>query len=71
MAEAEKSVVTVAEPEGVISVPGLVSITLTMHADCPFSVSGLGSHVTLVDVERGLTPRLKVPRLVPWLGSTR
>ncbi len=60
---AEKSVVTVTVCDGVIAVPGLVSDTLTVHADCPFIMTGLGLQITEVEVERRVTVKLDVPRL--------
>lgn len=39
-------------PVGVISVPGLVSVTVAVHVAAAFTGSGLGVHVTDVSVDR-------------------
>ena len=56
-------------PVGVVAVPGLVSETLAWHTEGEPLGTGLGEHRSAVEVERGLTCRLKEPAL-PWWSTS-
>ena len=57
-------VLKLAAPLGVIGVPGELSVTVALHVVGPFSMSGLGVQLTLVEVERLLTVSAKLPELL-------
>ncbi len=60
----EPSKVKLTVPVGVIAVPVDVSETVAVHDEAWFTTSGLGLQLTLVEVVRWLTVRLKVLELV-------
>jgi hypothetical protein len=50
-------------PDGVLTVPPAVSVTVAVHVvDCP-NITVAGEQLTLVEVERVLTPKNTNPRL--------
>lgn len=53
---------------GVIGVPGEVSVTVTLHDEAVFTVTGL-AQVTVVVVDRRLTVTLVGPLLPAWAVS--
>ncbi len=60
----EALLLNVTVPVGVIFVPAEVSVTVTVQVVAAFTGSVAGEQVTLVEVERLMTARLKVPELV-------
>lgn len=56
-------------PVGVIGIPGDVSVTVTTHRVGRNRATVLGLQLTLVEVLRCVTVRLKVFELPEWVGS--
>jgi hypothetical protein len=55
-------------PEGVVDVPGEVSVTVTVHAD-PWLITTGVLQLTVVEVARRFTVILVVPLLEEWAVS--
>ncbi len=60
----EALLLNVTVPVGAILVPDDVSVTVAVQVADAFTGSVAGAQVTLVEVERLMTVRLKVPELV-------
>ena len=59
---------TVTVPDGVMNVPGEVSVTVTVHSE-PWLIATGDAQETVVVVVRWVTVIAAVPGLVPWVGS--
>ena len=59
----------VAVPPGVMSVPGEVSLTVTVHVVGEFTVTGEGAHTTVVVVVRTVTVTAVLAELDEWFVS--
>lgn len=56
-------------PAGVLCVPASASVTVAVQLVGWLTWSGLGLHVTVVEVLRGLTVRVVAPLLARWTES--
>jgi hypothetical protein len=50
-------------PDGVLTVPPAVSVTVAVHVEACPNITVAGEQLTLVEVERVLTPKNTKPRL--------